>query len=222
MSIRTASWRLGEAVNRTGFKLFSRMTVVGRENVPRQGGLLVVSNHTSMSDIPILTAALPRKLTFVGRQNLWRVPVLRVIANWYDCFPLDRTGTDIRAIRRSVRVLNEGAALVLFPEGTRSLDGSLSPGHPGAAMIAFHANVSLLPVAISGTATARGMTWIWRRPRLRVSIGRPFKLEQKPGEPHKTQLSSATRTIMTNIAVLLPAKAEAGMPRPGGGTDQWT
>jgi len=214
MFVRRLSWRLAEAINRAGFLLFSRLSVIGKENVPRKGGLLVVSNHLSMSDIPLLAAGLPRKLVFVGKQELWRIPVMRMLGDWYDCFPIDRTTTDMRALKRSLQALAHGGALVLFPEGTRSLDGKLLPGHPGAALIALYADARILPVAITGTDKARGMSWLWRRPGLTVSIGKPFKLDRAPGEHLKGQLAPATDTIMRKIASLLPEERE-GEYAPG-------
>lgn len=208
MFVRRLSWRLAEAINRAGFLLFSRLSVIGKENVPRRGGLLVVSNHISMSDIPLLVASLPRKLVFVGKQELWRIPVMRMLVDWYDCFPIDRTTIDVRALKRSLQVLAQGGALVIFPEGTRSLDGKLLPGHPGAALIALHADAKILPVSITGTDKARGMSWLWRRPRLTVNIGKSFNLDRTPGESLKGQLVPATEAVMKNIAALLPEERQ--------------
>lgn len=206
MLVTKASWRAAEAINRAGFAVFSRLSVSGKENVPRDGGLLVVSNHLRMSDIPLIAAALPRKLTFVGKQELWNNFSFRMIAYWYRCLPIDRTTTDTRALRRALRVLKEGGTLMIFPEGTRSKDGTLQPGHPGAALIAVHADALILPVAITGTDNADGATWLWRRPRLTLSIGIPFKLGHIQSGPVKARLAAATDQIMKSIAGLLPAE----------------
>lgn len=204
MLLKTVSWRVAEAINRSGFAVFSRLAVSGRENVPRNGGLVVVSNHLRMADIPLLAAGLPRKLAFVGKKELWDKPAFRILGNWYDSFSIDRTTVDTKALRRCLRVLKDGGALLIFPEGTRSPDGIIQRGHPGAALIALHADVAVLPVALTGTETADGGTWLWRRPRLTVTIGKPFKLDNLPGLSSKERLIPATDLIMRRIAELLP------------------
>ncbi|MDO8472981.1 MAG: lysophospholipid acyltransferase family protein [Dehalococcoidia bacterium] len=204
MLLRKASWRVAEAINRAGFAVFSRLTVTGRENLPRRGGLVVVSNHLRMSDIPLLAASVPRKLVFVGKKQLWDKLAFRTLGNWYDCFSIDRATVDTKALRRSLKVLKDGGALLIFPEGTRSLDGRLQQGHPGAALIAMHADVPILPVAVTGTDKADGATWLWRRPRLTITIGKPFLLHGTPGNSGKERLTPATDLIMRKIAELLP------------------
>lgn len=204
MFLKKASWRVAEAINRSGFAVFSRLNVTGKENVPRKGGIVVVSNHLRMSDIPLLAAGVPRKLAFVGKKELWDKPAFRMLGTWYDSFSIDRTTVDTKALRRSLRVLKEGGALLIFPEGTRSIDGNIQRGHPGAALIAMHADVAVLPVALTGTDKADGATWLWRRPRLTVTIGKPFKLENLPGDSAKARLIPATELIMRRIAELLP------------------
>ncbi|MBI2854738.1 MAG: 1-acyl-sn-glycerol-3-phosphate acyltransferase [Chloroflexi bacterium] len=204
MLIKKASYRIAESIVRLGFLLFTSATVHGRENVPRNGPLIVVSNHLQMADIPLLGIALPRKLVFVGKVELWRNLFFRTLGNWYECFPVDRTTTDFKAMRRSLEVLERGGALVIFPEGKRSPQACLLPGNPGAALLALRSSAVVLPVGITGTERAGGMSWLWRHPRMTVTIGRPFNVSRNDGEPLKTQLASATKTIMRNIAALLP------------------
>ncbi|MBI2858518.1 MAG: 1-acyl-sn-glycerol-3-phosphate acyltransferase [Chloroflexi bacterium] len=208
MSLRRISWRIAEAINRAGFSVFSRLTVVGKENVPLHGSLLVVCNHLRMADIPLLAAALPRKLVFVGKQELWKTAFFRNLGNWYDCFPVDRTTVDLKSLRQSLQVLREEGALVIFPEGSRSRDGVLQPGHPGAALIALRSHARVLPVAITGTDKAGGGAWLWRRPRLSVNIGSPFLLDG--ADRGKEELSRHTATIMQSIAALLPEDRRGG------------
>lgn len=206
MFLRTLSWHAAEAMNRAGFAVFSSLSVSGRENVPRESGLLVASNHLRMSDIPLLAAAVPRKLTFVGKRELWEKFFFRTVGEWYDCFPIDRTTTDTRALKRALRVIKEEGALLIFPEGSRSPDGQLQSGHPGAALIAMYADATILPVAITGTESADGARWLWRHPRLTVNIGKPFKLDRAQNESVKSRLAPGTDLIMRRIAELLPVE----------------
>jgi 1-acyl-sn-glycerol-3-phosphate acyltransferase len=158
-----------------------------------------------MADIPLLAAVLPRRLTFMAKEELWLSPVLRVLANWYQVFPAYRKAIDTTALRRSLAVLRREQALVVFPEGTRSLQhAALLPGQPGAALIALRSTAPVLPIAITGTEKAKGLSWLWNRPKLAVNIGRPFTLVRAKDKSLKHQLGVDTRTIMQNIASLLP------------------
>jgi 1-acyl-sn-glycerol-3-phosphate acyltransferase len=165
----------------------------------------VVSNHIEMADIPLLVTVIPRKLTFLGKEELWRGPVLKVLADWYGAFPVYKGTTDTRALRRCLDALKRGQALVIFPEGTRSLQSaSLLPGQPGAALVALRSSAPILPVAITGTERTGGIRWLWGRPRLRVNIGPVFTITRERDRPLKEQLASGTRAIMGRIADLLP------------------
>ncbi len=210
MFLKRLSWRVAECINRTGFAVFSSLTVTGLENVPREGGLLVVSNHLRMSDIPLLAAGIPRKLVFVGKQELWKSFTFRTLGNWYECFPVDRTTANTRALKHSVQIIRDGGALVIFPEGRRSMEGNLQSGHDGAALIALWAGYPILPVAVTGTDHADGCKWLWRRPKLTVTIGKPFRLAAAERGQAREHLTASTERIMRSIAELLPEAYRGG------------
>lgn len=121
-----------------------------RERVPRRGGLLVVSNHQSYLD-PIL-AALPacRPFNPMARDSLFRNPLFsRLIRSLY-AFPVKRASADLGAIREAIRRLRQGRIVLVFPEGTRTRDGSIRPLHAGMIVIAQRARVPILPMVIDG------------------------------------------------------------------------
>jgi 1-acyl-sn-glycerol-3-phosphate acyltransferase len=92
----------------------------------------------------------------------------------------------------------------MFPEGTRSHDGKLRKGKPGSAVIASKTDVPLLPVGIVGTDKIKGISWLWKRPRIVVNIGKPFKLPPATGNMSKSQMQLLTTQLMKEIAALLP------------------
>jgi 1-acyl-sn-glycerol-3-phosphate acyltransferase len=114
------------------------------------GGLLVVSNHQSFLDPMVLATAVPRPLSFLARKSLFDVPGLGKLIAALGAFPVRRGVADSRALRQILRVLHEGKALLMFPEGTRTRDGSLGVFKPGAAAIAIKCNVPVLPVCVEG------------------------------------------------------------------------
>jgi 1-acyl-sn-glycerol-3-phosphate acyltransferase len=102
------------------------------------------------------------------------------------------------------RLLDDGQALVMFPEGTRSKNAQLQSAFPGAALIASRSGVPIVPVGISGTEKMKGMVWMLHRPRISVNIGHPFYLPPVNDKLTKVELAELTNSIMEHIAELLP------------------
>jgi 1-acyl-sn-glycerol-3-phosphate acyltransferase len=111
---------------------------------------------------------------------------------------------DRKALRTSHQVLTDGMALIMFPEATRSKTARLQRAFPGSALIAMRSGVPVLPVGIAGTEKIKGISWLFRRPRITVNIGRPFHLPAK--KLTRDSLSENTSFIMERIAELLPPK----------------
>jgi len=178
--------------------------VVGAENVPRSGPLVVVANHQNLIDPPLISASLPRRVSFMAKQELFKVPVLGAFIFLYGSILVRRGDVDRKAIRAARRVLSSGGVLGMFPEGHRSATAELQPARAGAAYIASGAGVPLLPIGITGTNVVKGISWVLRRPRIRVVIGQTFSLPQKEGRPTSRDLMAMTDEIMLRIAALLP------------------
>lgn len=134
-----------------------RGEIAGLENIPLAGAYLVAANHASHLDPPFIGARIPRQMAFFARKTLWK-PGLA--ARWLDhvgAIPVDRDGgSDLRAIKRVLTTLAEGKSLVLFPEGTRSLDGELQSAKAGVGLIACKTGVPVLPVRIFNSHRALG------------------------------------------------------------------
>jgi len=124
---------------RAFFRVLSRWEVRGGEHVPAEGGVLLIANHTSYADPPIVGTASPRPVNFMAKAELFRIPLLGWLIRRTHAFPVRRGTTDREALRRAIRLLRSGRVLLVFPEGTRSPDGRLMEAEQGAAFIALTA-----------------------------------------------------------------------------------
>jgi 1-acyl-sn-glycerol-3-phosphate acyltransferase len=192
------------AYNVVGLELmFHRPRIEGRENVPA-GGCLIVSNHVSYMDPTTVGWAVAREIYYLGRKSLFKPPFW----NWFlpicNVLPIDRDGHDIAGLRRIIRMLKDGHAVLLFPEGTRSPDGTLQPAEPGAGMIALKAGVPILPVRVFGTYES--LSRHTRRLRfhpIRVVIGRPYLPTIPEGKKEKECYGLVAQEMLERIAALV-------------------
>jgi 1-acyl-sn-glycerol-3-phosphate acyltransferase len=187
------------------------LRLIGVENVPSDGALLVASNHLSNADPIILEAAFPRPLFFLGKSELFRNPVFRWILHRFGGIPLERGTADRAAIRRAGAVLAQGIALGIYPEGVRSKTAALVKGLPGAGLIALQSDAPVLPVAIYGTEFFPVNGDIPpRRPKdlprgVTVHFGSPMRIPERV-DGKRVTAEEATHLIMERIAELLPER----------------
>jgi 1-acyl-sn-glycerol-3-phosphate acyltransferase len=182
--------------------LFTRCRVEGLHRVPRTGSFLLVSNHLSLVDPPVLGALLPRRVTFMAKWELFGTPVIGWVVKWYGAFGVKRGQADRQALRMATEVLERGGVLGMFPEGTRSKTGELQEAHQGAALVAMATSGTILPVAVTGTEQLTSPLFLLRRPRVNIRIGESFVIERNG--PGKARLKEATEQMMGRVAELLP------------------
>lgn len=197
-------YRMGHRLARFCFRAFGRLEIAGVECVPRYGPLIVVCNHLSSNDPPLLVAAIPRPLYFIGKQELFRSPMSRFWMRAFHVSPFNRSGAGIDALRVLMQNLERDRAVVIFPEGHRSPDHTLQKGMLGVVYLALKSQAPILPVAVTGTQTFP----IWRIPfpfsRMKASIGPPFTLPVIEGKPSRAVMSSLLDLVMVRIADQLP------------------
>lgn len=182
-----------------------RWKVTGRDNFPRTGAVVVVSNHLSNADPPILAAALgKRHIRYMAKHSLFKYPV-GVITRLYGAFPVRRFDADMAALLNAERILRDGGAIGMFPEGTRSRSGFIGTPHPGTALIALRAGALVVPCAIDGTEQLSRPLNLLRKPRISVHIGKPIAVE-KVRRPTEQQVSDLTQAMFTAITAMLPER----------------
>ena len=185
-------------------RLFFRLEARGREHVPREGALLLVSNHVSVLDPPLVGGAAPRKLYFLAKEELFRIPIFGRLIHAVNARPVRRDGSDSRALKSTLRLLGEGKAILIFPEGTRGRgDGRLGEGKPGAGMLAVMSGAAVVPVYVSGTdrALPRGAT-LPRPAKVRVRFGPPLHFKAGRDDRRKEQYREASAEMMRAIGQL--------------------
>jgi 1-acyl-sn-glycerol-3-phosphate acyltransferase len=170
--------------------------------------VLLVSNHVSVLDPPFVGGTAPRPVCFMAKEELFRIPLFGRLIRALNARPVRRDGSDMRALKTSLGLLREGRALLVFPEGTRGVEGGpLGPGKPGVGMLAMLSGAPVVPVFVSGSGAALPRGRALPRPaKVRVPFGRPlvYKDEGKRAgdDGRKEAYREAAREMMDAIAGL--------------------
>lgn len=175
-------WRLSQGLSRAGANCFWKFRVFGLENIPRTGGVLLASNHQSFLDPVLVAMVLPREMHFMARRTLFRNPVFRAIIVGYNAFAIERDSADVKGVKSAIVRLEAGNILLVFPEGTRTGDGSIGPMKP-VGVLAERAAVPIVPVLIQGAYEVWPKTRaIPRLGRISIVFGKPLSPENITGD----------------------------------------
>lgn len=179
---------------------YFRVRIYGTEHVPHQGKLIVVANHASDFDPPIVSSCVRRPVSYMAKEELFRVPGLSRAIRWYGAYPVKRGSPDRSAIRAALAQLEQGWAVGIFLQGTRTTDARIPNPKLGAALIAAKAQAPLLPVSLWGTQAIlpKGRKFPRSVP-LTVRIGEPIT---PPTSTDREELAAVTQRCTEAIHAL--------------------
>ena len=188
--------------------LFGLFEVVGAENVPRHGPLIICPNHSATLDPPMVPAFLPRGDSWsMAKSEFFKGGFVTWLFRHYQAFPVVRHTADRTALRTAFEILKSGQALIMYPEGTRVESGVLGQPEPGAGFIAQKAGCAVVPVGLTGTRDClpKGARWP-RRTHVSITFGKPFTVLSKRPDGTRIAREEASEAIMLEIAELLPER----------------
>ncbi|GEK30736.1 1-acyl-sn-glycerol-3-phosphate acyltransferase [Kurthia zopfii] len=174
-------------------KPFYRFDIIGKEHFPKEGGVLLCSNHIDALDPPVVGITAPRPVNFMAKEELFKLPILKGILPKVHAFPVKRGLSDRQALRTAVNLLKDGQVVGLFPEGTRNRTGQLGKGFSGAGFFALRGNAVVVPCAIIGPYK------IFRK--VKVVYGEAIDME--PYRESRAKPEEVTEVIMAHIQKLL-------------------
>lgn len=170
-----------------------QIETIGLENIPKEGGVLLCSNHINNLDPPIVGITMNRSVVFMAKEELFHVPVLKKLLPHLHAFPVKRGKADREALRKGLETLREGKVLGVFPEGTRSKTGELGKGMAGVGFFALKTDAHVIPCGIIGPYK------LFRK--VKVVYGKPVSIEGLRNQ--KASADEATELIMTHIQKIL-------------------
>lgn len=186
-------YTFGKVLVKTALTPLYRFEVIGLEKFPKEGGVLLCSNHIHALDPPVVGMTAPRTVHFMAKEELFKLPVLGPLLPKVHAFPVKRGMSDREALRSALKVLKSGEVMGLFPEGTRSTDGILKQGLSGAGFFALRGDADVVPCAIIGPyKTFR---------KVKVVYGEPIAMA--PYRERKASADEVTEVIMERIQTIL-------------------
>lgn len=211
--VRRLWYSVAKLAVRCGFVLCYRVRYSGLENVPLEGGALVVANHQSHFDPPVVGAGFPRQMSFLARHSLFHSPQFGWLIRSLNAIPLDREGGGMAGMKETLRQLKRGEAVLIFPEGTRSSDGQMAPFRAGFATLALRAKATLVPVSIVGAFEAWPRQRRFPGPgRIHVHFGLPLSPEQLQGRPEAELVAEVQSRVQAGVELIRRRPVFA--PRP--------
>ena len=185
---KDTGFRVITSVIKPAFKMHFSPTIIGSENIPKDGAVVIAGNHKNIRDQFLVFLATDRVINYMAKREYFD-GALAPLFKWAGCIPVNRDGFDAAAVRSAIKILKRGGAVGIFPEGTRNrTDKSLLAFKPGAAAIAKRGNALIVPFAISGEYRKNG--------NLKILFGEPFSPKSMSVEEATDKLYSAVSNLL--------------------------
>src|SRR3982750_137860 len=195
-----AIYFLGWCIFRLVYKFYFGWSVYNPERVPLKGPVILASNHASYLDPPLVGSGVKRGINYLARDTLFRYPGMGWLLREWNSVPVDRDGGGAAGLKAILDRLLAGGAIILFPEGTRSADGSLQPARSGIGLTVIKSSAPVVPVRVFGTFEAYNRHMRFPRPRqVSVKYGHPMVFEKLRSEA-KTCSKERLKQIYQEVA----------------------
>lgn len=200
-------YRIAKIVFKIIQTIISNLTVTGKENIPTDGPYIVVVNHMSSADTPILLLVFPlTKWSFFAGEKWQEHWLFGPIMHYLGAIYINRGDVDRRALKEALDLIESGVVFGLAPEGTRSKAGFMQPAKDGAAFLASRSKVPIVPVGLINSDVLFSNTRAWRRTQMEAHIGQPFVLPDLDRRVRSRDLAAYTHLIMVQVAAQLPER----------------
>ena len=188
----------GKCISKFIHKVFFRLKIEGKENIPKIGPAIIAPNHSSYLDPPLVGSALKRPLCFMAKAELFKTPFLNYLFRQLNSFPVNRNFKDIRAIREALSILKSEKLLLVFPEGRRIKGNKLGEPKGGIGFLVYKSGAPVIPTLLVNTHKIKMF------PRLKVRFGKPiyFKDNIPPNIAKRDVYLYIAETILLNIKKL--------------------
>jgi 1-acyl-sn-glycerol-3-phosphate acyltransferase len=197
------SYRFAWVFFRAFFATYTRCRYYHVERVPRKGPVILAANHASFIDPPLIGAGIPRMVNYLARDTLFDVPVVGTLLRSWKVVPVDRDGGGGAGLKAIFDRLLNGGAILLFPEGTRTLDGRLGAARAGIGLTVIKSTAPVVPVRVFGTFAAYGRHMKFPRPRrVTVHFGEPLhfaELRNEAGTCSKPRLKEIYQQVADEL-----------------------
>lgn len=178
------------------YRLIFWYSVEGLENIPKDKGVIFCSNHISMLDPVLWVIVVRQRLCFMSKKEMFNNKILAWLLKKLDVFPVDREGKDLKAIKTAIKTVKENRVLGIYPEGTRSKDGTPQQAKPGVSYIARSAKCDVVPAAIKCKGKLRPFK------RVKMVVGNPISNATLFDGVEKNDLQTPADRIMSEIKIL--------------------
>jgi len=208
------AWRratLRAAVRLIIMRLLCRVTVVGMDNIPQEGGAILMMNHISLLDpIVSLGAVTHRFVVPMSKIENMHNPIVGFLVRWYGGFTVNRGEIDRKALTNSIELIRSGQLILIAPEGTRQKNG-LAEAKDGLAYVATKADAIIIPAALSGAQSWLDDWKHFRRPKITITFGRAFRFRVEGKRASREDLTAMTHEAMYQLATAVPDPALRGV-----------
>lgn len=209
----TTPFWLARELSRSVLRATGPFEVINPEKCLEEGGAILAANHASFLDPPIVACAYERQISFLARETLFRG-----LGGWLypklSAFPINRDAADLKSIKSILRLLRGGNRILMFPEGTRTLDGKLQSAKPGLGMIVARSKVPVQPIRIEGSFESWPRGQKYRQHPISVIIGDPIEFDPGSTDNSREGYQEVADRIMRAIAELKRPEAGGDVREP--------